>query len=187
MLWDKILPMALAALAATSLTLLFFLSVRYFFSTPKVWRDRVLQGLTAARQAMVAERNELESLAERRRAEEKSLADHCVPEVLAAQLDVLAAKYEALEWRARARLKAAQVVYQKLQSNAAVARRVTFWRYLAQGPDALVPAALLQAALPDVQAVIRAADDKARKAHEQQSSGEIELPPALTSPGQAKQ
>ncbi|HXG08740.1 MAG TPA: hypothetical protein VNK04_03035, partial [Gemmataceae bacterium] len=100
MLWDKFLPMALAALAATSLTLLFFLSVRYFFSTPKVWRDRVLQGLTAARQAMVAERNELESLAERRRAEEKSLADHCVPEVLAAQLDVLAAKYEALEWRA---------------------------------------------------------------------------------------
>jgi len=162
----------------TALAILLILYLRYSVSAQKVWRDRVLGGLIVARQRMVAERNELESLTEKREDEAKALAGTTPPPDLAARLEALWPKYEELEWRARARMKAAQVVFQKLQSNAALAGRVTFFRYLTKGPAALVPSELLRAALPDAAAIIQAADDRARTAHEQRSPQELELPPA---------
>jgi hypothetical protein len=81
---------------------------------------------------------------------------------LATKLEHLKAKHESLENRTRARTLAAEEVIVRLQVPIAVARQVALWRWI--GPlskEVLVPTEELEADLPDLEGIVRAADARA--------------------------
>jgi tellurite resistance protein len=83
---------------------------------------------------------------------------------LSDQLNHLPAKYNRLEVRARARAGAAEVVIDRLQEPAEVARQVTFWRWFRPISNvALVSAEFLDSNLPDLDAAVRDADAHAAR------------------------
>jgi tellurite resistance protein len=99
---------------------------------------------------------------------------------LANRVRALAESYAERAERGQARLRAAQAVQDKLERPVAAARQVTLWNHLWHDPDDLVPAAVREAALPDLEMAIRTADEQARAARRQrQLPVRNEVPPVI--------
>jgi tellurite resistance protein len=89
-------------------------------------------------------------------------SDPRAPE-LTAQLQAMSSRLEEADRRARAREEAAAGVLKQLAERAAAARRVNLWNFLWHDADTLVAEELRDAALPDLDKALRAADDLARR------------------------
>ncbi len=82
---------------------------------------------------------------------------------LAAMLRAMEDRYKQLHWQARARVKGAKFILDKLESLAGFAQQVTFSNFLRRDWNELVPPEILNNPLPDLEGTIQTAEEKAVK------------------------
>ncbi len=100
------------------------------------------------------------------------------------ELEQLASKHQVLEARSQARARAAAEVIDRLRERARVAQHVNLWRWFRADDEApLVPPTMLVEELPDLDAAVRDAEERAQRrtsAQRPRRAPEPELPEALS-------